>query len=40
LRKSDQALVNAVNEVLDRMLADGSLTRIYARYGVEHRPPQ
>ena len=39
LRKSDQALVDAVNEVLDRMLADGSLTRIYARYGVEHRPP-
>lgn len=40
LRKSDQALVDAVNEVLDRMLADGSLTRIYAKYGVEHRPPQ
>jgi ABC-type amino acid transport substrate-binding protein len=40
LRKSDQALVDAVNEMLERMLADGSLTRIYARYGVEHRPPQ
>ncbi len=40
LRKSDQALVDAVNEVLDRMLADGSLTGIYARYGVEHRRPQ
>ena len=40
LRKSDQALVDAVNEVLDRMLADGSLTRIYAKYGVEHRRPQ
>ena len=39
LRKSDQALVDAVNEVLDRMLADGSLTRIYAKYGVEHRLP-
>ena len=40
LRKSDQALLDAVNEVLDRMLADGSLTRIYAKYGVEHRRPQ
>jgi polar amino acid transport system substrate-binding protein len=40
LRKSDQALVDAVNEVLDRMLADGSLTHIYAKYGIEHRPPQ
>ena len=40
LRKSDQALVDAVNEVLDKLLADGTLTRIYAKYGVEHRPPQ
>jgi ABC-type amino acid transport substrate-binding protein len=40
LRKSDQALVDAVNEVLDRMLADGSLARIYAKYGVGHRRPQ
>ena len=40
LRQSDQALVDAVNEVLDRMLADGSLTRIYAKYGVGHRRPQ
>jgi len=39
LRKSDQALVDAVNEVLDRMLADGTITQIYARYGVEHRKP-
>ncbi len=40
LRKYDQALVDAVNAVLDRMLADGSFTRIYAKYGVEHRRPQ
>jgi polar amino acid transport system substrate-binding protein len=39
LRKSDQALVDAVNVVLDRMLADGSITRIYAKYGCEHRRP-
>lgn len=40
LRKSDQALVDAVNEVLGRMLADGSFARIYAKYGIEHRRPQ
>lgn len=39
LRKSDQAMVDAINEILDRMIADGSLTRIYAKYGVEHRLP-
>ncbi len=39
LRKSDTALVDEVNKVLDRLLADGSITRIYAKYGVEHRAP-
>lgn len=39
MRKSDQALVDAVNAVLDRLLKDGTVTRIYARYGVEHRMP-
>jgi ABC-type amino acid transport substrate-binding protein len=39
LRKSDQALVDAVNVILDRLIADGTLTRIYQRYGVEHRVP-
>jgi ABC-type amino acid transport substrate-binding protein len=39
LRKSDQALVDAVNAILDRLIADGTLTRIYQRYGVEHRVP-
>ncbi|MBC8007054.1 MAG: transporter substrate-binding domain-containing protein [Prolixibacteraceae bacterium] len=39
LRKSDQALVDAVNEILEKLIADGSLTRIYAKYGVEHRLP-
>ena len=39
LRKSDQALLDAVNRVLERMLADGTVSRIYARYGVEHRTP-
>ena len=39
LRKSDQALVDAVNGVLDKLIADGTLTAIYQRYGVEHRVP-
>ncbi len=39
LRKSDAALVEAVNAVLDRIIADGTLTAIYQRYGVQHRPP-
>jgi polar amino acid transport system substrate-binding protein len=39
LRKSDAALVDAVNEILEKLIADGTLTRIYAKYGVEHRVP-
>ncbi|MCC7548397.1 MAG: transporter substrate-binding domain-containing protein [Burkholderiales bacterium] len=39
LRKSDQALVDEVNQVLGRLLADGTIAAIYAKYGVQHRPP-
>jgi len=39
MRKADDALVGAVNEVLNRLLSDGTVTRIYAGYGVEHRLP-
>ena len=39
LRKSDAALVDAVNEILEKLIADGTLARIYAKYGVEHRLP-
>jgi len=39
LRKSDAALVDAVNEILEKLIADGTLTRIYAKYGVKHRLP-
>jgi polar amino acid transport system substrate-binding protein len=39
LRKSDQALVDAVNEQLERLLADGTIAAIYAKYGVRHRAP-
>jgi len=39
MRKADQALVDAVDRILDRMLADGTITAIYGHYGVEHRMP-
>lgn len=39
LRKSDGALLDAVNKALSTLLADGTITRIYARYGIEHRMP-
>jgi len=39
LRKSDAELQAAVNQVLDKLIADGTLTAIYARYGVQHRVP-
>jgi ABC-type amino acid transport substrate-binding protein len=39
LRKADQALLDEVNAILDRLLTDGTISRIYARYGVEHRQP-
>ena len=37
LRKTDQALVDAVNQVLDKLLADGTIKAIYAKYGIEQR---
>jgi ABC-type amino acid transport substrate-binding protein len=35
MRKSDDALVAAVNEAIDQLLADGTINRIYASYGIE-----
>jgi polar amino acid transport system substrate-binding protein len=39
MRGSDAPLRQKVDSVIERMLADGSMRDIYARYGVEHRPP-
>jgi len=39
MRKADDALVDSVNEALDRLLADGTVRRIYASYGIEQRAP-
>jgi len=39
MRKADDALVNAVNQALDRMLAQGTVRQIYASYGIEPSTP-
>ena len=39
MRRADDAMLNAVNEAVDKLLADGTLKGIYARYGIEHRKP-
>ena len=39
MRRTDDTLVNNVNQVLAALLADGTITAIYARYGVTHRFP-
>jgi len=39
MRKADDALVNAVNDALDRMLAQGTVRQIYASYGIEPTLP-
>lgn len=39
MRKADNALVEAINPVLIQMLSDGTVDRIYAKYGVRHRTP-
>jgi ABC-type amino acid transport substrate-binding protein len=39
LRRSDDALLDAVNSALDKLIADGTIGRIYERYGVEYRRP-
>jgi polar amino acid transport system substrate-binding protein len=39
LRRTDDALVDAINAVLDRMAASGALAEVYAKYGVDYRKP-
>lgn len=39
LRRSDDALLDAVNSALDKLIRDGTLAQIYTRYGVEYRQP-
>ncbi len=39
LRRADDALVEAVNTALDRLLANRTIEAIYARYGIAYQPP-
>ncbi len=39
LRGADQALVDAVNGILARRIADGTIPAIFARYGIRYSPP-
>jgi polar amino acid transport system substrate-binding protein len=39
MRKADDALVDSINAALDKLLADGTVRRIYASYGIEQRVP-
>jgi len=39
MRKADKALVDAINPVLSGLLSDGTVDKIYAKYGVKHRTP-
>ncbi len=40
MRRPDDALQQAVDGAITRMLADGTIKRIYARYGTEMQPPR
>jgi polar amino acid transport system substrate-binding protein len=40
MRKSDDALAAKINEAVDRLLADGTVGRIYASYGIEPSLPK
>jgi polar amino acid transport system substrate-binding protein len=39
LRRADPPFREAIDRALERLMADGTVGRIYARYGIEHRPP-
>jgi polar amino acid transport system substrate-binding protein len=40
LLRPDDKLQQRVDAAIGALLADGSIARIYARYGIELRPPQ
>jgi polar amino acid transport system substrate-binding protein len=40
MRKPDQALRDAIDQALDRLQADGTIARIYGRYGITLLPPK
>jgi hypothetical protein len=40
MRRADHATLRAVDDTVRALLADGTVARIYATYGVEHRAPE
>jgi polar amino acid transport system substrate-binding protein len=40
MRRSDQPLREAIDGAVEAMLHDGTFERIYAKYGIQHRPPE
>lgn len=40
MRRSDQLLREAIDRAVEAMLDDGTFEKIYAEYGIEHRPPE
>jgi polar amino acid transport system substrate-binding protein len=39
LRRADPPFREAIDRAIDRLMADGTVGKIYARYGIEYRPP-
>jgi ABC-type amino acid transport substrate-binding protein len=39
LRRADRPRREAIDAAIDRLVSDGTVARIYARYGIEHRSP-
>jgi len=39
VRRGDDPMVAAINTALDRLIADGTIAAIYAKYGIEYRRP-
>lgn len=40
MRRADKDMRRAVEDIVRQLLADGTVTRIYAAYGIEHRVPE
>ena len=39
MRRSDRFLRREIDRIVEAMLSDGAVAKVYADYGVEHRPP-
>jgi polar amino acid transport system substrate-binding protein len=39
VRRGDEPMVAAINTALEKLMADGTIAAIYAKYGIEYRKP-